>query len=225
MEAESEPHRRVEETSPGAEDRPSSQAAFWDERYAREPSLFGLRPNAFIEAQATRIPPGSDVLELGAGEGRNVLFLARQGHRVTLVDFSAAALAKATEQAGAAGPEIEIQTVQADVTTWTPPRRWDAVVVAFLQLLPAQRPRLYALMRRVLRPGGVALGVLFRPAHVLNGYPAGPPTLDRMVSADELRRAFGEGLVLCEEVTTTLDEGPHLQGPAAVVRFVYEVPA
>lgn len=202
--------------------RASSQPAFWDERYARNEHLFGAAPNAFVAQEADRLPAGSDVLELGAGEGRTLAWLcAEHGHRGTAVDFSREALAQA--DAWADEHDLSLDTVRADVRSWTPDRQWDAVIVTFLQLLPDERPDLYRRMRRAVRPGGWVLGEWFRPAHVAaDDYDRiGPSRADRMVPVCELEDAFAaDTLVRCAPADAELAEGPLLRGRAAVVRLV-----
>ena len=67
--------------------------SIWDERYSRDGFAFGTEPNDFLREVADRIPRG-DVLCLGEGEGRNAVFLAERGCRVTSVDASSVGLEK-----------------------------------------------------------------------------------------------------------------------------------
>ena len=199
--------------------RPSSHPEFWNVRYERDETLFGAEPSAFVEGQAHRLSPQSEIVELGAGEGRTPAWLAREhGHHATAVDFSEAALATAREWATAEG--LALDAVQADVRTWQPDRRWDAAIVTFLQLRPKERARLYRLLKAIVRPGGWIFAEWFRPAHLSGDYDRmGPSRMDRMVPADEVRRAFADERHSCvEAVDVDLHEGPHLRGAAAVVR-------
>lgn len=202
--------------------RPSSRPAFWNERYDANDHLFGTGPSAFVAAEAHRLPPESEVLELGAGEGRTLAWLcAEHGHAGTAVDFSEAALSQADAWARQHG--LSLHTVQADVTRWQPDRRWDAVIVTFLQLLPEQRGALYRCMRRAVRPGGWILGEWFRPAHLGDSRydRIGPSRTDRMVPVEEVRSAFEEDtIVRCDPVDTTLGAGRFLNGRGAVVRVI-----
>jgi hypothetical protein len=204
------------------DDRASSQPSFWDPRYAAHDHLFGTAPNAFVAAEAHRLPPNSAVVELGAGEGRTLAWLcAAHGHRGTAVDFSRTALAQAA--AWAEREELPLRTVEADVRSWQPGRQWDAVIVAFLQLLPAERPALYRLMRTLVRPGGWILGEWFRPTHLADeAYDRiGPSRADRMVPPGEVREAFAaEEIHRCAADDVVLEEGELLKGRAAVVRLV-----
>ncbi len=202
-------------------ERPSSHPAFWDARYEREEHLFGTAPNAFVAEEAYRLPPESEVVELGAGEARTLAWLAREhGHRTTAVDFSDEALATARRWATA--HDLALDTTRADVCTWTPDRQWDAALVTFLQLLPDQRPVLYRLLRQIVRPGGWMFGEWFRPDHLQEDYDrVGPSRADRMVPVDEVRAAFSDQKILrCVPADVHLQEGPLLNGDAAVVRAV-----
>jgi hypothetical protein len=138
----------------------------------------------------------------------------------TAVDFSSEALTTAEQWAKQL--DVSLHTFTADVRDWTPSRQWDAVVVTFLQLLPAERSALYRTMQSCLRPGGLAIGEWFRPVHLDGDYDRiGPSRPDRMVSVEEVRTAFSEDdLLQCEAVDVELDEGPFLNGSAAVTRLL-----
>lgn len=202
-------------------DRPSSRPAFWDERYDENEALFGTAPSAFVVREADRIPEDPSVLELGAGEGRTLLWLARERNAVcTAVDFSATALDTARQRAQNEGRPLD--TIAADIRSWEPDRRWDVVVVTFLQLLPEERPSLYRRIRTALRDGGLLLGEWFRPAHLKGDYDRlGPTSPDRMVPPSELRDAFAaDEIRACRAEEVSLAEGPLLRGRAGVVRLV-----
>lgn len=203
----------------------SNKASFWNERYANDGYTYGTQPNAFVRAEAHRLPAAADVLELGAGEGRNTVWLARQGHAVTALDAAETGLRKAVRLAQQ--HEVSITTVHADVLSWQPARRWDAVVATFLHLPAPARPELYGLMQEVLHPGGVVIAEWFRPDQITRGLRSGgPPSLDLMITAEELRAHFlPRGIELLEEADVVLAEGKHHRGEAAVVRMVWRKPA
>jgi Cyclopropane fatty acid synthase and related methyltransferases len=196
-------------------------ATFWDDRFANDTYIYGEGPNDFVERAAdTWLSPPQDVLALGAGEGRNAVFLARQGHAVTAIDYSAEGLRKTRRLAAGAG--VTVETIQADVREWTPDRAWDAVVTTFLHLPPDERPQLYTLIRECLRPSGFLIAEWFRPEQRTEGYTSGgPPDPDMMVTPDELREYFAEdGIEHLEVAEPMLEEGMH-EGPGATVRFVW----
>jgi SAM-dependent methyltransferase len=74
----------------------------WDRRYGGRELLWTGEPNRFLVAETAALRPGS-ALDLACGEGRNAVWLAEQGWRVTGVDFSEVALEKARGLADARG--------------------------------------------------------------------------------------------------------------------------
>ena len=197
-------------------------ATFWNDRFQSDAYVYGTAPNHFVRDQVGRWPAGASVLELGAGEGRNAVFLAEQDLAVTALDYATEGLRKLDQLADTRG--VSVNTVHADVTAWMPNRTWDGVVSTFLHLPPEDRPKLYQTLQAALKPGGIIVAEWFRPEQVTGGYDSGgPPSVDMMVTEDELRAHFpGEGVQLLRSVETSLDEGPHHRGPAAVVRLVWE---
>ncbi|MFB6097922.1 MAG: class I SAM-dependent methyltransferase [Salinibacter sp.] len=196
-------------------------ATFWDDRYDTDEYVYGSQPNDFVvEAAATWLDPPQDVLDLGVGEGRNAVYLAQQGHAVTAVDYSARGLRKTRRLADEKG--VTVETIEADVREWHPAQSWDAVVVTFLHLPPAERPSLYRLLREHLRPGGLLIAEWFRPEQRTQNYTSGgPPDPEMMVTPNELREQFPEaGIEQLEVAEPILEEGMH-QGPAATVQFVW----
>jgi cyclopropane fatty-acyl-phospholipid synthase-like methyltransferase len=199
---------------------------FWDEKYVGREALFGTAPNAFVRAAASRIPQGARVVEVGAGEARNLLFLARERDAdVTAVDFAEEGLRTARRRAEAAG--VSLETTAADARTWRPGRPFDAVLVTFLHLLPEARAESYRRLQEALAPGGLLLAEWFAGAHADKTRFAeiGPPTPKRLISAHELREHFPQGgIEVLEETERDLDEGPILKGRAAVLRFAWRKP-
>lgn len=194
---------------------------FWDEQFADAAFRYGTAPNAFVEAQAGRIPAGADVIAVGAGEGRNAVWLAEQGFQVTALDLSEVGLAKTRRLATERG--VVVATVQADVRTWQPERTWDAAVCTFLHLGPTKRPALYRALRAALRPGGLLLAEWYRPEQRTQGYTSGgPPDVAMMVSLEELRAAFAaDDVLVAEAVEVDLNEGVH-HGLASTARLLVQ---
>jgi len=199
----------------------SKPADFWNDRFSADQYIYGVAPNDFVATAAEDwLTDPQDVLDLGVGEGRNAVYLAQQGHTVTAADYSVEGLRKTKRLAEKSG--VEVETVQADVRDWVPDRTWDAVVTTFLHLPPADRPALYDRIRQCLRPGGLLIAEWFRPEQRTEGYTSGgPPDVDMMVTAEELREHFDEpGIDHLEIAEPMLDEGMH-EGPGATVRFVW----
>ncbi|MGE5827110.1 MAG: methyltransferase domain-containing protein [Micromonosporaceae bacterium] len=117
-------------------------SASWDARYQAVDLVWGGEPNRFVSAEFAAQPPGR-ALDLGAGEGRNAIWLAGLGWRVTAVDFSGVAIERGRRMAEARG--LTVDWVVADLRDYMPePGGFDAVIVAYLHLAPAElRPVLH----------------------------------------------------------------------------------
>jgi SAM-dependent methyltransferase len=104
----------------------------WDDRYAGRELLWSAEPNRFVAEEVANLPAGR-ALDLAAGEGRNAVWLAERGWRVTAVDFSPVGLDKGRRLAAHRG--VEVEWVLADLLSWTPPAESvDLVVLAYLHL-------------------------------------------------------------------------------------------
>jgi len=139
----------------------------WDERYGTEELIWKADPNRFLVEEVATIEPGR-ALDVACGEGRNAVWLASKGWRVTGVDFSRAGLAKAERLAADRG--VEVTWVEADVVEWQPPEAsFDLVVVMYLHLPAPQRRRVLAHAAAGLAAGGVLLLVGHDTSNLVEG--------------------------------------------------------
>lgn len=104
----------------------------WNARYAGSELLWTAEPNRRFASEVEGLEPGR-ALDLACGEGRNAVWLAERGWRVTGVDFSDVALGKAERLA--ASRSVEVEWVLADVLEYAPKREaFDLVTALYLQL-------------------------------------------------------------------------------------------
>jgi SAM-dependent methyltransferase len=160
---------------------------FWDRRYAEHPRIWSGNPNPHLVTAASPLTPGR-ALDVGCGEGADALWLARRGWRVTGVDLSEVALARARGQAGLEDPEVaaRIDWVHADLTAERPtPRSFDLVSAQFLQLPDPARSALFTGLAAAVAPGGTLLIVGHHPSD-LNTHVRRPPLPGLFYTAEEL---------------------------------------
>lgn len=194
--------------------------SFWDERFATEDYVYGTEPNAFLGRSRRLLPEHGLALAVADGEGRNGVFLAECGLVVTSLDFSAAAQRKARALARARGVVLEV--VNADLLAWTwPEAHYDVVVAIFFQFLPPEgRDRVFAAIRRTLKPGGLLLLEGYRTEQV-DLASGGPRKPENLYSRAQLETAFGDFDDLeIGEVDAELAEGNTHRGPAALIDLV-----
>jgi SAM-dependent methyltransferase len=133
--------------------------AFWDERYQSHTALWSGNPNPPLVAEVDGLTPGRAV-DVGCGEGADVVWLAERGWQVTGVDISAVALQRAATHAAAAGPDIaaRIDWLHQDVMTWEPPAdRFDLVSAQYLHLPAGPRQALFERLAAAVAPRGTLL--------------------------------------------------------------------
>src|ERR1700756_5119247 len=159
----------------------------WDARYREKSSLWSGEPNPTLAAEAGELTPGT-ALEVGAGEGADAIWLARQGWRVTGLDISAVALERAGAHAREAGAPVAERTTWlcAGLLEWEPPRRaYDLVAVHFLHLTPAKRRRGYGKGADAAAAGGT-LRVVAPPPSALRPTAPRPPFPEVFFTGDDL---------------------------------------
>jgi SAM-dependent methyltransferase len=179
------------------------QAEWWDRFYRqrdRPVPFFTDAPDEHLwqAVQQGWVPPGR-ALDLGCGQGRNAIFLARQGFAVQAVDLSGEALGQAREKARAAGVSV----------TWTEASVFDLALApggvdlvcdsgCFHHLPPHRRADYVALVSQALKPGGWLALACFRPE-------GGSGLSDEQVYQ---RRSLGGGLGYSEAQLRAVWAGP-----------------
>ena len=103
--------------------------------YESQGWAFGCQPDPELLAALAHVQSGR-ILDLGGGQGRHCLPLARMGLEVEVVDVSERALRQVTQDAAREG--LEISGVCCDVIRYEPPPEVRAIVAALLFHLPAQ---------------------------------------------------------------------------------------
>jgi len=193
-------------------------AAFWNDRYAIAGHVYGEAPNAFVAEVAPQIPAGP-VLCLAEGEGRNAIYLATLGHRVTAVDQSEVGLAKARRLAKARG--VEIETLVTDLANYTIAAGvWAGIVATFAHLPPVLRRRIHGEATAGLQPGGVFILEAYTPAQLKFGT-GGPKSPELLLTLAGLRDELsGLELLVGREIERDVIEGSGHTGRGAVVQIL-----
>jgi 2-polyprenyl-3-methyl-5-hydroxy-6-metoxy-1,4-benzoquinol methylase len=179
----------------------------WNRRYRGEGFYLGPDPSPFLAdnmQMVLTLAPGRKALDIACGEGRNSVFLARQGFSVTGLDISEEGLAKGEAWAKSEGLEIGFFCVDLESYEFT--ERYD-LIINFNFLLRDLVPK----MMEALNPGGL----LFFDS-ILNA-----PSLEGihnrafLLEPGELRRKFeslsGE-IIRYEEMTS---------GPMPTARLIF----
>ncbi|THG31121.1 class I SAM-dependent methyltransferase [Naasia lichenicola] len=163
----------------------------WDSRYAAADAapVWSVEPNAWVAETLEDLPPGRAV-DLGAGEGRNALWLASRGWTVEAVDFSAVGLARGAQRAEGLG--LSVVWTTADAAGWTPSGPLDLVLLSYLHL---DEPILTTLLARAagwLAPGGTLAVIGHHRDNIAHG--VGGPQEPGILYTEDLLRAGAESL-------------------------------
>ena len=175
----------------------------WNARYSGAELLWKAEPNRFLVEEIAGLQPGR-ALDVACGEGRNAVWLAGRGWRVTGVDFSDVALSKARRLADDRAASVD--WVNADLADWDPPEDvFDLVIVFYLQLPEAERHRVYGRMAGGLVSGGTMLVVGHDSENLTGGY-GGPQDPRFLFSAQDVAGDLpGLKIVKAEQVRRPVD--------------------
>jgi SAM-dependent methyltransferase len=187
----------------------------WDERYSATEFVWATGPNQFVAAELAGLPPGR-AIDLAAGEGRNTVWLAERGWRVTAVDFSRVGLDKGRKLSAARGvPEGQVDWVVADLAHYQPePGAYDLALIAYLQVGAKVRATVLGRAAAALAPGGTAFIVAHDLANLTEGS-GGPQDPEVLYTPDAVRAELpGLCVLRAERVRRTVDRG---DGPATAV--------
>lgn len=128
-----------------------SAKLLWDKKYSTPSYIYGKIPATFLAENFQYIPPMAKVLDMGMGEGRNAVFLAKKGYKVTGIDISSVAVKKAQMLAKEFG--VRINSVVASLKDY-PIREgeFDAIICLYF----VDRA-LIEKIQKWLRPGGILM--------------------------------------------------------------------
>ena len=200
-------HRRPESSV-----RPGFAREDWNARYAQKELVWSAQPNRLFAAEVGGLPPGR-ALDLACGEGRNAVWLAERGWRVTGVDFSDVAIAKAAELAARRG--VDVEWVVVDVLEHEPePRAFDLAALLYLQLPREELLRAVRAAARAVGPGGTLVVLGHDTTNLAHGH-GGPKDASVLYTAEDVVPALGDLVV--ERAEAVERSVPLEQGEAVAI--------
>jgi SAM-dependent methyltransferase len=190
----------------------------WDERYSAEEYAYGTTPNEFLVEKVRCIPKGK-VLSLAEGEGRNAIFLAKQGYAVTAVDASLVGLNKARKLADE--NHVVVEFIHADLADYDlGENKWDGIVSIFCPLPSSLRKELYKKVIAGLKRNGVFLLEAYTPDQLKHGT-GGGNSVDVMQTKESLRLELaGLKFKHLTELERDVREGAYHTGIGSVVQAI-----
>ena len=196
----------------------------WDQRYASADYHFGTEPSVFLVQNTALLEPGCEALAIADGEGRNSVFLAERGLRVTAMDSSEVGLKKARRLARARNALVDFRLADLRYWEWEPDK-FDLVAAIFIQFAdPEFRSEIFDGIERTLKPGGLMMlhGYTTRQIEFGTG---GPPVIEQLYSRDMLADRFSDWDILrLAEYDAVLQEGVGHAGHSALVDLIARRP-
>lgn len=123
----------------------------WDKKYNNNIYIYGKGPAKFLEENIQYIPLRSKILDIGMGEGRNAVFLAKKGHHVVGIDISSVAVKKAESLAKEFN--VRLNGIVTSFKDFNPPDEEFDVILCFYFV----NKDLHKKMLKWLKPGGLLI--------------------------------------------------------------------
>jgi tellurite methyltransferase len=194
----------------------------WESRYlqAAEP-FYGREPSPFLVRSLDLLPAAGQCIDVAGGEGRNSVFLALRGWRVTMVDVALAGVARA--RAAARHHGVSVAAAVADTASL--PLRVSAESADLVLVVNYHDRAVIASAGAWLRPGGALLVEGFA-SEQLGRSSGGPRDPDHLWKPNELL-SLSKGLrvVWYEDRLVVGDDNPRHRGDKWVVRLIARKPA
>lgn len=196
--------------------------AFWDQRYSQEEYAYGETPNEYFKKALGSLIPGK-LLMPAEGEGRNAVYAATLGWKVTAFDLSDQGKRKA--EALAAKHQVHIEYIVGDLCALSfPEKSFDAIGLIYAHFPAAVKSLYHQQLTTYLRPQGSVLFEAYSKHHMAyqttNPMAGGPKDVDMLFSLEEIKhdfQAFDYDELMEQEIF--VKEGVYHEGHAMVIRF------
>ena len=207
------------------------QKTFWTERYqtAGNDFLFGREPSEFLVKKRTMFKARESVLMIADGEGRNSVWLAAQGLKVTANEICQVAIDRAKKLAQESNAYVEI--VECDILTDEWPMKcdqdsFDWVIGIFIQFANTEeRKKLFSFMKAMTKPNGRILLLGYTPKQ-LEYKTGGPSAIENLYTQELLRDAFQDwDLEELVEYEKDISEGIGHKGMSALIGMIARKPS
>ncbi|MGE7881607.1 class I SAM-dependent methyltransferase [Bacillus sp. NPDC094077] len=150
----------------------------WNDRYKSDEYFYGEEPNTFIQEQVFRLTNHNKVIAFAEGEGRNAVFLTRQGHEVTAIDYSEEGLEKTKKLAEK--HNVNVHTKKVDLLADSlPANEFDAAIMVFGHFHTDNQKMIFNKMIHTIKPGGIIMIEVYSKKQ-LNYGTGGPKDIDML---------------------------------------------
>jgi 2-polyprenyl-3-methyl-5-hydroxy-6-metoxy-1,4-benzoquinol methylase len=195
----------------------------WNERYSKNEFAYGEAPNNYLKEQLEKLNVGA-ILFPAEGEGRNAVFAATLGWKVSAFDISIEGKKKAMQLAAANNVTIDYQVGELQTLNYHN-EQFDAIALIYAHFPAAIKSSYHKALDKYLKKGGIIIFEAFSKKHIdyisKNENVGGPKDIASLFSIGEIRSDFAN----CDfkelaETEIELNEGLYHNGQGSVIRFV-----
>lgn len=194
----------------------------WNERYSQSEYAYGEQPNNYLKEQLEKLLPGT-ILFPAEGEGRNAVFAAKLGWKVSAFDISVEGKNKALRIAETNKVTIDYQVGELEHLNYDD-EQFDAIALIYAHFPASIKSSYHKTLNKYLRKGGMIIFEAFSKKHIdyisRNEIVGGPKDIEMLFSTDELRADFANyEIIELAEKEIDLSEGLFHNGRGSVIRF------
>ncbi|WP_281232662.1 class I SAM-dependent methyltransferase [Flavobacterium gelatinilyticum] len=195
----------------------------WDDRYKSEEFAYGEEPNNYLKEQIKKFETGS-ILFPAEGEGRNAVFAAKLGWKVSAFDISEEGRNKALILAKNNNVLIDYQVGELETLNFQEDQ-FDAIALIYAHFPAEIKSKIHKQLDALLCKNGVIIFEAFSKKHLeyvtKNEKVGGPKDIESLFSIEEIKADFPDyEIIELEEKEIELSEGLFHNGTGSVIRFV-----
>lgn len=192
----------------------------WDEKYCKQEYHYGTAPNDFLVEAEPFWNSKKKSLCLGAGEGRNEVYLLEKGLHVTALDLSEVGLKKFCALAESRDLK-SFETVHSKLEEFDfGDRSFDFITAIWFHGSKALKDSVFTVVSKYLESGGLLLMEVYTPKQVEFGT-GGPPSAGMMYTLGEVESHLSDldPLILQEKIRD-VREGVGHNGKSSVLQLL-----
>ena len=198
-------------------------ADVWNERYSGSEYVYGEQPNSYLKEQLETLSAGQ-ILFAGEGEGRNAVYAAKKGWKVSAYDISSEGKKKAMQLASKHNVQIDYQVGELHDLNYEK-NQFDVIAFIYTHFSAETRSMIHKAVSLYLRPSGFIIMEAFSKNQIKNqikGHSGGgPKNIDMLYSLEDVQNDFDNfKIVELNETEVCLTEGDFHNGIGSVIRFV-----
>lgn len=195
----------------------------WNDRYSNEEFAYGEEPNNYFKEQIEKLNPGT-ILFPAEGEGRNAIYAAKLGWKVSAFDISEEGKNKALKLAEINNVTIDYQVGELETLDYHT-EQFDAIALIYAHFPAEIKSEIHRTLETYLRKNGIIIFEAFSKKHLeylaINDKVGGPKDIESLFSIEEIQADFPNyEIIELTEKEIELNEGLFHNGKGSVIRFV-----